>query len=63
MMNSLNRVAILTKNIDRKQMTSGILILPYKGKKGEHTLRNLKRHITKLLQQQEEVALVFTGTN
>ena len=36
--------------------------LPYKGKKGEHTLRNVKRHITKLLPEQEEVALVFTVT-
>ena len=38
------------------------LILPYKGKKGEYTLRNVKCHITKLLPEQEEVALVFTGT-
>ena len=38
------------------------LILPYKGKKGEHTLKNVKRHITKLLPEQEGVALVFTGT-
>ena len=29
------------------------LILPYKGKKGEHTLRNIKRHITKLLPEQK----------
>ena len=38
------------------------LILPYKAKKGEHTLKNIKRHITKLLPEQEGVALVFTGT-
>ena len=38
------------------------IILPFKGKKGEHTLRNVKRHITNLLPEQEEVALVFTGT-
>ena len=38
------------------------VILPYKGKKGEHTLRNVKRHITKLLPEQEEVALIFTST-
>ena len=38
------------------------IILPYKGKKGEHTLRNVKRYITKLLPEQEEAALVFTGT-
>ena len=37
------------------------LILPYRGKKGEHTLRNIKRHITKLLPE-EEVALLFTST-
>ena len=38
-------------------------ILPYKEKKAtEHTLRNVKRHITKLLPEQEEVALVFIGT-
>ena len=36
------------------------LILPYKGKKGEDTLRNVKRNITKLLPEQERVALVFT---
>ena len=38
------------------------LILPYKGKKGEHTLRNVKHHITERLPEQEEVALAFTGT-
>ena len=39
------------------------IILPYKGKKAtEHTLRNVKLQITKLLPEQEEVALVFTGT-
>ena len=38
------------------------LILPYKGKKGEHTLRNVKHHIIKRLPEQEEVALAFTGT-
>ena len=38
-------------------------ILPYKAKKAtEHTLRNVKCHITKLLPEQEEVALVFTDT-
>ena len=38
------------------------LILPYKGKKGEHTLKNVKCHITKLLPEQEGVGLAFTGT-
>ena len=38
------------------------IIIPYKGKKSELSLRNVKRHITKLLAEQEEVALVFTGT-
>ena len=38
------------------------LILPYKGKNGEHTLKNLKRLIAKLLPEQEGMALVFTGT-
>ena len=38
------------------------IILPYKGKKGERTLRNVKRHVTMLLPEQEEVALVLTGT-
>ena len=38
------------------------LILPYKGKKGEHTLRNVKHHIIERLPEQEEVALAFTGT-
>ena len=37
------------------------LILPYKGNKGDHTLRNVKCHIGKLLAEQEEVALIFTG--
>ena len=37
-------------------------ILPCKGKKVEHTLKNVKHHITKLLPEQEGVALVFTGT-
>ena len=32
------------------------------GKKGQHTLRNVKCHITKLLPKQEGVALIFTGT-
>ena len=38
------------------------LIFPYKGKKGGHTLKNAKRHVTKLLPEQEGEALVFTGT-
>ena len=38
------------------------VILPFKGNIGGNTLRNVKRHITKLLPEQEEVALVFTGT-
>ena len=37
------------------------LILPYKGKKGEHTL-NIKHHITKYLSEHQVVTLVFTGT-
>ena len=58
--------------VSTKQINQGIVnpetsnakqhkvIFPYKGKKGEHTLRNVKLHITKLLPEQEEVALVFT---
>ena len=38
------------------------VILPYKEMNNEHTLRNVKRHITKLLPEQEGVTLVFTGT-
>ena len=38
------------------------LILPYKGKEGERTLKNVKGHITKLLPEQEGMTLVFTGT-
>ena len=38
------------------------LILPYKEKKSEHTLKNVKCHITKLLPEQEGMSLVFTGT-
>ena len=37
------------------------LILPYKGKKAEHILKNVNRHITKPLTEQEGVALVITG--
>ena len=49
-------------NLERLNVKQHKIILPCKGKKGEHTLRNVKRHITKLLAEQEEVALVFTGT-
>ena len=49
-------------NLERLNVKQHKIILPCKGKKGEHALRNIKRHITKLLAEQEEVALVFTGT-
>ena len=35
------------------------LILPDKGNKDEHTLRNVKLHISKLLPEQEVVALAY----
>ena len=38
------------------------IILPYKGKKGEHALRNGKRHITKLLPERRN-DINFAGTN
>ena len=49
-------------NPERSNVKQHKFILPFKGKKGENTLRNVKRHITKLLPEQEEVTLVFTGT-
>ena len=55
----INQSTVNTEPLNVKQHK---LILPYKGKKGEHTLKNVKRHITKLLPEQERVALVFTGT-
>ena len=55
----INQSIVNTEPLNVKQHK---LILPYKGKKGEHTLKNVKRHITKLLPEQEGVALVFTGT-
>ena len=48
-------------NLELSNVKQHKIILLYKGKKGEHTLKNVKRHITKLLPEQEEVALVFTG--
>ena len=38
------------------------IILPYKGKKGEHALRNGKHHITKLLPERRN-DINFAGTN
>ena len=55
----INQSIVNTEPLNVKQHK---LILPYKAKKGEHTLKNVKRHITKLLPEQEGVALVFTGT-
>ena len=37
-------------------------VLSCKGKKGGHTLKNLKRYITKLLPELEGVELAYTGT-
>ena len=44
-------------NLEPSNAKQHKFILPYKGKKGEHTLRNVKLHISKLLTEQEEVAL------
>ena len=44
-------------NPERSNVKQHKVILPFKGKKGENTLRDVKRHITKLLPEQEEVAL------
>ena len=44
-------------NPERSNVKQHKVILPFKGKKGENTLRDVKCHITKLLPEQEEVAL------
>ena len=49
-------------NLEPSNVKQHKSILPSKWKKGEHALRNVRRHFTKLLPGQEEVALVFTGT-
>ena len=48
-------------NLEPSNVKQHKVILLYKENKGEHTLRNAKRHITKFLAE-EEVALVFAGT-
>ena len=40
-----------------------MLVLPYKEKKGEHTLSNIKREINKLLPVDRNVQVVYIGTN
>ena len=49
-------------NPDSSNFKQHKVFLPYEWKIGEHTLRNIKRHITKLLPEQEGVTLVFTGS-
>ena len=56
--NQINQSII---NLEPSNVKQHKIILPYKENKGEHTLRNAKRHITKFLAE-EEVALVFAGT-
>ena len=54
----INQSIVSTKPLNVEQYK---LIFPFKGKKGERTLKKVKCHITKLLLEQEGVALVFTG--
>ena len=49
-------------NPDSSNVKQHKVFLPYERKKGEHTLRNIKRHITKLLPEQGGVTLVFAGS-
>ena len=54
----INQSIVNSESLNVKQHK---ISLSYKGKKGEHTLRIVKRYINKLLPEQEEVALVFNG--
>ena len=41
---------------------SYLLTLPYKGKRGEKTLRNTTRELNKILPDKHKTTLVYTGT-
>ena len=41
---------------------SYLLTLPYKGKRGEKTLRNITREVNKILSDKHKATLVYTGT-
>ena len=41
---------------------SYLLTLPYKGKRGEKTLRNITRELNKILPDKHKTTLVYTGT-
>ena len=39
-----------------------MLVFPYKGIQGEHTLKNIKREINKVLSEDKNMQLVYKGT-
>ena len=39
-----------------------LLVLPYKGVQGEHTLKHIKHEINKVLPEDKNMQLVYTGT-
>ena len=51
------------RQTDRQTGRHKILVLPYKGRQGEHTLKHIKRKINKALPENKNMQLVYTGTN
>ena len=43
-------------------MLTHILVFPFKGNKGEYTLKNIKREINKILPDDKKIQLVYTET-
>ena len=67
MLQVLNKVEIdfsttsSTKN-QQSDTRTHMLVLPYKGIQGKHTLKHIKRKINKILPEYKNMQLVYTGT-
>ena len=49
-------------NLTHTHTHAHLLVLPYKEIQGEHTLKHIKREINKLLPEDKNMLLVYTGT-
>ena len=58
----LNRLRINNLTHTHTHIHTHLLVLPYKEIQGEHTLKHVKREINKVLPEDRNMQLVYTGT-